>query len=103
MDAPAIQVCLTHLTVEQNVAASTQRQALSALLFLNREMLRQKRPWMDDITRAKEPKRLPAVLTKPEVQSVMAHFQGDPWLMASLLRLMESLKLRVKDIDFGCQ
>jgi integron integrase len=75
-------------------------------LFLYREVLRQELPWMDDITRAKKPKRLPVVLTQEEVRSVLAHLQGDTWLMASLLygaglRLMECLRLRVKDVDFG--
>jgi integron integrase len=106
MGAPEVQAFLTHLAVNQNVAASTQQQALSALLFLYREVLRQELPWMDDITRAKKPKRLPVVLTQEEVQSVMAHLQGDAWLMAGLLygaglRLMECLRLRVKDVDFG--
>jgi integrase len=75
-------------------------------LFLYREVLRQELPWMDDVMRAKKPKRLPVVLTQEEVQSVMAHLQGDAWLMASLLygaglRLMECRRLRVKDVDFG--
>jgi integron integrase len=106
MGAPEVQAFLTHLAVNQNVAASTQQQALSALLFLYREVLRQELPWMDDITRAKKPKRLPVVLAQEEVRSLMAHLQGDAWLMASLLygaglRLMECLRLRVKDVDFG--
>ena len=106
MGAPEIQAFLTHLAVKQHVAASTQQQALSALLFLYREVLRQALPWMDGITRAKKPKRLPVVLTQQEVQSVLAYLQGDTWLMASLLygaglRLMECLRLRVKDVDFG--
>jgi integrase len=97
---------LTDLAVVQNVAASTQQQALSTLLFLYREVLRQSLTWMDDITRAKKPKRLPVVLTQEEVRSVLAHLQGDTWLMASLLygarlRLMECLRLRGKDVDFG--
>lgn len=106
MGAPEVQAFLTHLAVVKNVAASTQQQALSALLFLYREVLRQELPWMDDITRAKKPKRLPVVLTQEEVRSMLAHLQGDAWLMASLLygaglRLMECLRLRVKDVDFG--
>ena len=106
MGAPEIQAFLTDLAVVQNLASSTQQQALSALLFFYREVLRQALPWMDDITRAKKPKRLPVVLTQEEVRSVLAHLQGDTWLMASLLygaglRLMECLRLRVKDVDFG--
>src|SRR5688572_2776859 len=85
MGAPEVQVFLTDLAVKQHVAASTQQQALSALLFLYREVLRQELPWMDDITRAKKPKRLPVVLTQQEVRSVLAHVQGDAWLMTSLL------------------
>jgi integron integrase len=106
MGAPEIQAFLMVLAVKQNVASSTQQQALSALLFLYREVLRQEVAWMDGITRAKKSKRLPVVLTQQEVQSVLAYLQGDAWLMASLLygsglRLMECLRLRVKDIDFG--
>ncbi len=106
MGASEVQAFLTHLAVEQHVAASTQQQALSALLFLYREVLHQELPWMENITRAKKPKRLPVVLTQGEVRSLLAHLQGDAWLMASLLygaglRLMECLRLRVKDIDFG--
>ena len=81
MGEPEIQAFLTHLVVQQNVAASTQQQALSALLFLYREVLRQELPWMDDIARAKKPKRLPVVLTQQEMQPVMAHLQEDAWLM----------------------
>jgi integrase len=70
------------------------------------KVLRQELPWMDDITRAKKPKRLSVVLIQEEVRSVMAHLQGEAWLMASLLygaglRLMECLRLRIKDVDFG--
>ena len=106
MGASEVQAFLTYLAVEKNVAASTQQQALSALLFLYREVLHQTLPWMDDITRAKKPKRLPVVLTQEEVRVVLSHLEGHTWLMASLLygaglRLMECLRLRVKDVDFG--
>lgn len=106
MGASEVQAFLTYLAVEKNVAAATQQQALSALLFLYREVLHQALPWMDDITRAKKPKRLPVVLTQEEVRVVLSHLEGHMWLMASLLygaglRLMECLRLRVKDVDFG--
>jgi integron integrase len=96
---------LNHLARELNVAAATQNQALSALLFLYREVLLQPLPWLDQLERARRPARLPAVLTVSEVQKLLACMRGTKWLMASLLygaglRLRECLKLRVKDIDF---
>jgi len=86
MGAPEVQAFLTHLAVEGNVAASTQNQALSALLFLHQEVLHQDLGPIDAL-RAKKPKRLPAVLTKEEV--------------GSGLRLMECVRLRAKDLDFA--
>lgn len=88
------------------MSASTQNQALSALLFLYKEVLKIELPWLDNVTRAKKPQRLPTVLTALEVKSVLARLDGRPWLMASLLygtgmRLMECLRLRVKDVDFA--
>ena len=96
---------LNHLAVEKKVAASTQNQALSALVFLYREVLGKEIGWMDNLERAKQPQRLPVVLTEMEVRQVLAHLEGRNWLMASLLygaglRLMECVRLRVKDIDF---
>jgi integron integrase len=87
------------------VAASTQNQALSALLFLYREVLRQELPWLDDIVRPRLA-RIPVVLTREEVQAVIAGLDGPPRLLALLLygaglRLLEALGLRVKDVDFG--
>jgi integron integrase len=101
----AISTFVSHLAVRRNVTASTQNQALSALLFLYREVLDQHIDWVDDIERAKRPKRLPVVFTKEEAQAVLTHLRGDKWLMASLLygsglRLMECVRLRVKDVDF---
>jgi len=104
MGASEVQAFLTHLAVEENVAASTQNQALSALLFLYRQVLNQDLGPIDAL-RAKKPKRLPTVLTRDEVHCVFAHLSGVSLLMARLLygsglRLMECLRLRVKDLDF---
>ncbi len=103
-----VEVCefLTHLAVERKVAASTQNQALSALLFLYNDVLEQPLERSDDIVRARRPERLPVVLTRDEVRAVLAHLTGEKWVIASLLygsglRLMEALRLRVKDVDFG--
>jgi integron integrase len=105
MGASEIEAFLTHLAVNENVAASTQNQALSALLFLYREVL-EKDPGPIDALRAKKPKRLPTVLTKDEVRRVLDHLSSTHQLMAKLLygsglRLMECLRLRVKDLDFA--
>jgi integron integrase len=91
------------LAVEAKVGASTQNQALQALLFLYRQVLDVELPWLDNVTRASRPKRLPVVLTPAEVRAVLAQLDGTYWLLANLLygsglRLMESLRLRVKDI-----
>ena len=96
---------LTHLAVEDHVAASTQNQALSALLFLYEHVLEQPLDRIEGVVRARRPKRLPVVLTVDEVSRVMAHFSGEKWLIAMLLyggglRLLEALRLRVKDLDF---
>jgi integron integrase len=96
---------LTHLTVEGNIAASTQNQALSAILFLYREVLKKDIGWLDDIEWSKKPTRLPVVFTKGEVKAILVRLEGTKWLMASLLygsglRLMECMRLRVKDLDF---
>jgi site-specific recombinase XerD len=92
---------LTHLARERSVAASTQIQALAALLFLYREVLAAPLPWLDELERAKQPARRPTVLTQAEVQQLLSHMSGTRWLMASLLygaglRLRECLTLRVK-------
>lgn len=96
---------LTHLAVQEHVAASTQNQALSALLFLYQYVLEQPLDRIEGVVRARRPKRLPVVLTVDEVSRVMAHLTGDKWLIAMLLyggglRLLEALRLRVKDLDF---
>lgn len=103
--APEVEAFLTHLAVAGQVAASTQNQALSALLFLYREVLKQDLPWMTEVVRAKRPAKLPVVLTQREVQSVLDRMSGMHGLMARLLygsgmRLMEVARLRVKDVEF---
>jgi integron integrase len=105
MGKSEIERFLSHLAVNRNVAASTQNQALSALLFLYRNVLERDMPWLDDVTRAKKPTRLPVVLTHAEVDRLLKLLSGTKWLMASLLygsglRLLECLRLRVHDIDF---
>ncbi|WP_137937605.1 integron integrase [Chitinivorax sp. B] len=105
MGGPEVEAFLTHLAVVGQVAASTQNQALSALLFLYREVLGLELPWMQDMVRAKRPARLPVVLTEREVMAVLERMSGVYGLMARLLygtgmRLMECVRLRVKDVDF---
>lgn len=97
---------LSSLAVQGKVAASTQNQALSALLFLYREVLGIELPWMESVVRAKHPRKLPTVLSRDEVRLLLAQLDGRPWLLASVLygtglRLMECLRLRVKDVDFA--
>ncbi len=96
---------LTQLAVKEHVAASTQNQALSAILFLYEHVLEQPLDRIQGVVRARRPKRLPVVLTVDEVSRVIAHLSGDKWLIAMLLyggglRLLEALRLRVKDLDF---
>ena len=106
MGAPEVEAFLTHLAVVGNVAAATQNQALSALLFLYREVLEIDLPWLDNVTRAKRPQRMPVVLTREETHAVLDRMSGAYGLMARLLygtgmRLMECVRLRVKDVDFA--
>ena len=106
MGADEIRQYLSHLANEGQVSASTQNQALSALLFLYREVLGVDLPFIQAIGRAKRPVRVPTVLTHEEVDRVLARLPGTHHLMASLLygsglRLMECVRLRVKDLDFG--
>ena len=101
-----IRQFLAYLAVEQEISASTQTVALSALLFLYRDVLKREMPYIEGIERAKPSKRLPVVFSRVEVQSVLAHLSGTHHLIASLLygaglRLSEALRLRVKDIDFA--
>jgi integron integrase len=95
---------LTHLAVKVRVSASTQNQALSALLFLYRDVLSRDLEWLEGVVRAKRPARLPVVLSRDEVAAVLHELQGVPRLMASLLygsglRLLECCRLRLKDVD----
>jgi integron integrase len=97
---------LSHLAVAQQVSASTQNQALNAVVFLYREVLHRELTGLDERLRATRPKRLPVVLTREEVRQLLAAMEGTPRLMAQLLygtglRLTELLRLRVKDVDFG--
>lgn len=108
MGAAEVEAFLSHLATQREVAAGTQNQAMHALLFLYREVLGIELPWLDGITRAKPSKRLPTVLTHDETRRLLQHVDGLPGLIIRLLygtgmRLMEGLRLRVKDIDFsGC-
>jgi integron integrase len=104
MGAPEVQAFLTHLAVRRGVAPSTQNQALQALLFLYKRVLGVELPWLDGVVRAGKAKHVPVVLTRAEVNAVLAHLSGHQWLIANLLygsglRLAECLRLRVKDLD----
>jgi len=103
LGAPEVQQFLTHLAVDRKVSAATQNQAMQALLFLYRQVLEIELPWLDNVTRASQPKRLPVVLSRAEVRALLAQLEGTTWLVASLLygsglRLMEGLRIRVKDL-----
>ena len=106
MGAVEVTQFLSSLAQQDHVAASTQNQALSALLFLYRQVLQVEMPWLDNVVRAKLSERLPVVLTREEVRAVIRELQGPPRLMAILLygaglRLLECARLRVKDVDFA--
>lgn len=103
LGAEGVERFLTHLAVRRKVSASTQNQALQALLFLYRNVLGVDLPWLENVTRASRPQRLPVVLTRDEVRSVLAGLQGTALLVAQLLygsglRVTEALRLRVKDL-----
>ncbi len=104
--APEVARFLTSLAVDGRVAASTQNQALNALLFLYRVVLEIDLPWLDEIVRARRPESLPTVLTRNEVRRVLECLDGTPRLIVLLLygaglRLLECAQLRIKDIDFA--
>jgi integron integrase len=106
MAEPEINAYLTHLAVKEKVSASTQNQALSALLFLYRHVLDREVGDLGEVIRARKSRHIPVVMTREEVKDVLANLAGDKWLMASLmygagLRLMECLRLRVQDVDFA--
>ena len=105
MGVRELEAFLTMLATERKVSASTHNQALSALLFLYREVLDIELPWLENINRPTSPKRIPSVLTKDEVAGLLAQMEGVTALWARLLygtgmRLMEGMRLRVKDVDF---
>ena len=104
MGGAEVEAFLTDLAVQGRVSAATQNQALAALLFLYKEVLKIELPWLDNVLRAHRPRRLPVVLTRHEVHAVICGLGGDYWLIASLLygsglRLMEAMRLRYKDVD----
>lgn len=106
MGGDEVNAFLTSLAVDDNVSAPTQNQALCALLFLYREVLREPLPWMDELIRARRPFRVPVVLTAEEVKKLLDHLSGTTRLIAVLLygsglRLLECLQLRVKDVNFA--
>ena len=105
LDGDDLNRFLTHLAVEGRVAVSTQRQALSAILFMYRHVLKIQLDWLDDVVRARQLRRLPTVLSRDEVTAVLAHLQGTAQLVVLLLygtgmRILECLRLRVQDVDF---
>jgi integron integrase len=106
MGATEVEAFLTHLAVTGRVSASTQNQAKCAILFLYRQVLEVELPWLENIIQAKAPRRLPVVLTRAEVAALLGKLRGVHWLIAGLLygsgmRVMECLRLRVKDVDFA--
>ncbi len=104
MGKPEIEQFLTHLAVQRQVAASTQNQALNAIVYLYHQVLGREIGDLENVVRAKRPRRLPVVLTREAVRNLLANLQGHHWLMAQLLyggglRLMECVRLRVQDLD----
>jgi len=106
MGEPEVNAFLTSLAVKAKVSSSTQNQALAAILFLYDAVLGRPLGRVEGVVRARRPRRLPVVLTVDEVQQVLGRLSGEPWMVAMLLygsglRLMEALRLRVKDVDFS--
>ena len=106
MGGPEVEAFLTDLAVRKGVSSSTQNQALSAILFLYRQVLEVELPWLEHVTRAQRPSRIPVVLSFGEVRALLSYLDGQTSLIGQLLygsglRLMEALRLRVKDIDFA--
>jgi integron integrase len=106
LGGPEVEAFLTHLAVDQNVAAATQNLAKSSILFLYRDVLERELPWLDHVERARTPERLPVVLTREEVLAVLVRLRGVHRLIGRLLygagmRIMEAVRLRVKDVDFS--
>ncbi|WP_119965663.1 integron integrase [Simplicispira lacusdiani] len=106
MGAADVEAFLSHLAVDRQVSASTQNQAKAALLYLYKQVLETDLPWLNEVVQAKTPKRLPVVLTPTEVRELLLHMDGTTGLIAQLLygtgmRLLEALRLRVKDVEFA--
>ena len=106
MGAAEVEAFLTYLAVQRQVSASTQNQAKAAILYLYKQVLQIELAWLDGVVQAKTPKRLPVVLTASEVRTLLMHMQGTTGLIAQLLygtgmRLLEGLRLRVKDVEFA--
>ena len=106
MGAAEVQAFLSHLAVDRQVSASTQNQAKAALLYLYKQVLQVDLPWLDEVVQARRPRRLPVVLTPGEVRELLPHVQGTAGLIVQLmygtgLRLLEALRLRVKDVEFA--
>lgn len=105
MGSAEVEAFLTHLAVARHVSAATQNQARSAVLFLYKQVLCVELPWLSEVTSAKKSQHLPVVLTEREVRELLLQLQGTGWLISSMLygtgmRLMEGLRLRIKDVDF---
>ena len=106
MGGPEVETYLSYLASDRNVAAATQAQALSAVMFLYKAVLKTDLPWLENVVRATRPRRLPVVLTQAEARAVLAQLDGVHWLVGNLLygsglRVLEALRLRVKDIDLN--
>ncbi|MBY0241518.1 MAG: integron integrase [Burkholderiaceae bacterium] len=106
MGKDEIEAFLTYLAVQRKVAASTQSQAKAALLFLYQNVLKQDLAWLKDVVAAKQPQRMPTVLTMSETRTLLTHLDGVHWLIGSLLygsglRILEACRLRVMDLDFS--
>jgi integrase len=106
MGAAEVEAFLSHLAMDRQVSASTQNQAKAALLYLFRQVLGVELPWLDEVVQARRPQRLPVVLTPTEVRALLQHMNGTTALVAGLLqgtgmRLLEGLRLRVKDVEFA--
>ncbi|MFC1863318.1 phage integrase N-terminal SAM-like domain-containing protein [Thermodesulfobacteriota bacterium] len=105
LDESHVGKFLSYLAIKRHVSASTQNQALSAILFLYRDVIKKEIGWVDDVERAKTPQRIPVVFSREEAAKTLLQLEGVKWLMVSLLygsglRLRECLRLRVKDTDF---
>jgi integron integrase len=106
MGASEVEAFLSHLATDRQVSASTQNQAKAAILYLYKQVLEIELPWLNEVVQAKRPQRLPVVLTPSEVRELLLHMNGVTGLIAQLLygtgmRLMEALRLRVKDVEFA--